>query len=78
MDLLPFNQTIDELVSKELLKQFADDYRLTFIAGKPISRIEYAVNLSLEVIEQAARNRVDLILIHHLNRELFKGSRFFV
>ncbi|MBY0095684.1 Nif3-like dinuclear metal center hexameric protein [Mesobacillus maritimus] len=65
MNLEQFETSIKKLFTKELLKEFDDDYGFTNKTNDSIKRIGYSTNLSIEVIEQAKDNHVDLILTHH-------------
>lgn len=65
MDNKQFWLSIEALFGKELLKKFAVDYGFTNRTDKEIRTVGYTVNLSLETIEQAVRNQVDLMITHH-------------
>jgi dinuclear metal center YbgI/SA1388 family protein len=66
MDLVQFNQSIKKLFKKELLEgYFEDDFGFTHMSNNNISKIGYCTNLSLETIEIAAKNNVDLMITHH-------------
>jgi len=65
MNLAQFDASIEKLFNKELLEEFNDDYGFTNKTNDSIKKIGYCTNLSLEVIEQAKNNQVDLIVTHH-------------
>jgi dinuclear metal center YbgI/SA1388 family protein len=65
MNITKFNATINELFSKELLEEFNDDYGFTNTSNNMIKTIGFSTNLSIEVIEQAKAEQVDLIITHH-------------
>jgi dinuclear metal center YbgI/SA1388 family protein len=65
MNLEQFETSIIKLFSKELLAEFTDDYGFTNKTNASIKRIGYSTNLSIDVIEQANKQNVDLLLTHH-------------
>ncbi len=65
LDLAQFEQLIRQLFDERLLQEFEDDFGFTYKAARPIKTIGYCTNISVEIIEQAANNHVDLILTHH-------------
>ncbi|SEN96293.1 dinuclear metal center protein, YbgI/SA1388 family [Mesobacillus persicus] len=65
MNLEQFEQHIKKLFAKELLEELDDDYGFTNKSKNSISTIGYATNLSIETIEKAAKNNVDLMVTHH-------------
>lgn len=65
MNLVQFEELIHALFSKELLEEFYDDYEFTYLTNKSITKIGYATNLSLETIDEAAENDIDLMITHH-------------
>jgi dinuclear metal center YbgI/SA1388 family protein len=75
VDIHTFKSTIQELFSKELPQFDEDEYGFTYIADRPITRIGYCTNLSMETIEKAARNNVDFLLTHHDAWSFIHGLR---
>ncbi|MGI2328476.1 Nif3-like dinuclear metal center hexameric protein [Planococcus sp. YIM B11945] len=75
MDLSQFERTIKALFNKDLLEEFDDDFGFTYKADKTISKVGYSTNLSLEVIEQAASQGVDLLITHHDAWDFIYGLR---
>ncbi len=65
MNIAKFNTTINELFPIELLEEFNDDYGFTNTSNDMIKTIGFSTNLSIEVIEQAKAEQVDLIITHH-------------
>ncbi|EIT87067.1 SMS protein [Fictibacillus macauensis ZFHKF-1] len=65
MNLQQFQQSISTLFPQQLLEDFTGDYGFTSKKNDCISTIGYCTNLSLEVMEQAAANNVDLLITHH-------------
>lgn len=75
MDLEQFENTIIKLFKKEFLDSFHDEYGFTNKTNNAISKVGYATNLSLETIEIAKRNNVDLIITHHDAWDFIYGLR---
>ena len=75
MDLDRFENTIKKLFNKKLLEAFDDDYGFTNQSNKTISTIGYATNLSIETIEKAIENNVDLMVTHHDAWDFLYGLR---
>ncbi|MEZ0481543.1 Nif3-like dinuclear metal center hexameric protein [Planococcus sp. SSTMD024] len=64
MKLSDFEKTIRQLFGEELLKE-DDEYGFTNISDGEIHKIGYATNLSLETVELAIAQGVDLMVTHH-------------
>ncbi|MEC3249771.1 Nif3-like dinuclear metal center hexameric protein [Bacillus cereus] len=75
MDLKRFEEIIKQLFTVELLEEFYDDYGFIHASNQSISKIGYATNISPELIEQAARHQVDLIITHHDAWDFIYGLR---
>lgn len=75
MDTRQFKEIITKLFPEKLLQEFADDYGFIYEANRSIQRIGYATNLSLEVIEDAHKSGVDLIVTHHDAWDFLHGLR---
>lgn len=75
MNLEQFQKSIEKLFDKRLLESFDDDYGFTNKSNNAISRIGYSTNLSIEVIEQAANNNIDLLVTHHDAWDFIFGLR---
>lgn len=76
MNIEHFNKAINILFKPELLEgYFEDDFGFTNISDKDIQKIGYSTNLSLEIIEQAAKNNVDLLITHHDAWDFIYGLR---
>ncbi|MCM3455160.1 Nif3-like dinuclear metal center hexameric protein [Heyndrickxia oleronia] len=65
MNLEQFQIQIKDLFGDELVKHEDDEYGYTFISKTSFSKIGYATNLTLETIQEAALNHVDLMITHH-------------
>ncbi|WP_404428483.1 Nif3-like dinuclear metal center hexameric protein [Sutcliffiella horikoshii] len=65
MDITKIKAIIIELFPKELLEEFYDDYGFNNTSNNMIKTIGFSTNLSIEVIEQARTEQVDLIITHH-------------
>ena len=74
MNLNEFEQTIKKLFGTELLEEH-DDYGFTNASNENIKKIGYATNLSLETVEKAIQNDVDLIVTHHDAWDFLYGLR---
>jgi putative NIF3 family GTP cyclohydrolase 1 type 2 len=75
MNLEQFEVTINRLFQKELLEEFADDYGFTNTSNNSISKIGYSTNLSIDTVEKAAENNVDLLITHHDAWDFIYGLR---
>lgn len=56
---------IDGLFDKSHLDEYKNETGIIFDSGKTISRIGYCTNLTLQTIELAKENSVDLMITHH-------------
>ncbi|WP_062237797.1 Nif3-like dinuclear metal center hexameric protein [Fictibacillus sp. FJAT-27399] len=75
MNLDRFEDTIKSLFPEELLSEFHNDYGFTSCVKNEIKRVGYCTNLSLEAIELAAAQNVDLLLTHHDAWDFLYGLR---
>jgi dinuclear metal center YbgI/SA1388 family protein len=75
MNLYQFEQLIKELFSEKLLHEFSDDYGFTNTSNNLVSIIGYATNISIDTIEEAAKNNVDLMITHHDAWEFIYGLK---
>lgn len=75
MNIEQFQQAIEQLFGAELLREFDEDYGFTNISNTAISKIGYSTNLSIEVIEKAAEEQVDLLITHHDAWDFIFGLR---
>lgn len=75
MNLEQFELSIKKLFCNDLLKVFEEDYGFTNLSNNLITTIGYSTNLSLEIIEKAAMNNVDLLLTHHDAWDFVYGLR---
>lgn len=75
MNLNKFEDSIKKLFSEELLEEFDDDYGFTNKTNDSINTVGYCTNLSIEVIEQANKNNVDLLVTHHDAWDFIFGLR---
>ncbi|QHE53360.1 Nif3-like dinuclear metal center hexameric protein [Pontibacillus sp. HMF3514] len=75
MELEQFEKLIESLFSKELLLEFYDDYGFTYKTNRSIINIGYATNLSLETIDEAIKNDIDLMITHHDAWDFLYGLR---
>jgi dinuclear metal center YbgI/SA1388 family protein len=75
MNLEQFEASIKKLFKKELLEEFDDDYGFTNKTNDSIKTVGYCTNLSIEVIEQANNNNVDLLVTHHDAWDFIFGLR---
>ena len=74
MNLNEFEQTVKKLFGTKLLEEH-DDYGFTNTSNNEIKKIGYATNLSLETVEKAIQNGVDLIVTHHDAWDFLYGLR---
>ena len=65
MNITQFNEHITSLFEEHLHKYGDDEYGFTHISKEEFHKIGYTTNLTLETIEEAYRNGVDMILTHH-------------
>ncbi|MBM7692161.1 putative NIF3 family GTP cyclohydrolase 1 type 2 [Peribacillus deserti] len=75
MNLNEFKVIITKLFNRELLEEFQDDYGFTNESNICISKIGYCTNLSIDTIEKAAENKVDLMITHHDAWDFIYGLR---
>ncbi|WP_456279397.1 Nif3-like dinuclear metal center hexameric protein [Bacillus sp. AK128] len=75
MNLERFEQHIKKLFDEKLLEELEDDYGFTNKSNNLISTIGYSTNLSIETIEKAAENNVDLMVTHHDAWDFIYGLR---
>ena len=69
-----FEKTIQQLFGEELLKE-GDEYGFTNTSEKEIRKIGYATNLSIETVEMAIAQGVDLMVTHHDAWDFIYGLR---
>ncbi|MGM0896516.1 MAG: Nif3-like dinuclear metal center hexameric protein [Bacillota bacterium] len=74
MKLKDFEKTIRHLFGEELLKE-ADEYGFTATSEGEIHKIGYSTNLSLETVEMAIAQGVDLVVTHHDAWDFIYGLR---
>jgi putative NIF3 family GTP cyclohydrolase 1 type 2 len=74
MKLSQFKKTIETLFPAELLAVH-DDFGWVSKIKDDVHRIGYCTNLSLEAIESAAKQNVDLLLTHHDAWDFLYGLR---
>ncbi|MEH7884289.1 Nif3-like dinuclear metal center hexameric protein [Bacillus sp. JJ1609] len=75
MNLEQFELSIKKLFLHDLLEVFNDDFGFTNRSNNSIKIIGYSTNLSIEIIEKAAENNVDLLLTHHDAWDFVYGLR---
>lgn len=75
MNLEQFEDSIKKLFHHDLLESLDDDFGFTNRSNNTISVIGYSTNLSIEIIEKAAENNVDLLLTHHDAWDFVYGLR---
>lgn len=75
MNLNQFEDSIKSLFPEALLSEFHDDYGFTSSVNNNIRTIGYCTNLSLESIELAASQNIDLLLTHHDAWDFIFGLR---
>jgi len=75
MKLEQFELSIKKLFHDDLLEEFHDDFGFTNRSNNSITVIGYSTNLSIEIIEEAAKNNVDLLLTHHDAWDFIYGLR---
>lgn len=75
VNLSQFEKTINGLFQKEMLEEFDDDYGFTNTTNNSIMKVGYSTNLSIETVERAAENNVDLIITHHDAWDFIYGLR---
>ena len=62
MNIKQFNEHITSLFGEHLHKYGDDEYGFTHISKDEFHKIGYTTNLTLETIEEAYRNGVDMIV----------------
>src|SRR6516225_7667425 len=72
MNIHQFNQNIEEIFGEHLHK-YGDQFGLTNVSNEEFSRIGYATNLTLETIEEAKKENVDMMITHHAAWEFLYG-----
>lgn len=65
MNITQFNEQITSLFEEHLHKYGDDEYGFTHISKDEFHKIGYTTNLTLETIEEAYKNGVDMIVTHH-------------
>ncbi|PEC22551.1 Nif3-like dinuclear metal center hexameric protein [Bacillus cereus] len=65
MNITQFKEHITSLFEEHLHKYGDDEYGFTHISKEEFHKIGYTTNLTLETIEEAYKNGVDMILTHH-------------
>lgn len=67
MNVRQFNKINESLFSQDCLSFFNDGIQFGFnnFIDKDIKRVGYAINLTIDIIEQAREQNIDLILTHH-------------
>lgn len=67
MNVRQFNTLNESLFDRKLLSFFNDGTQFGFnnFIDKDIKKVGFAINLTMDIIEQAHREGVDLILTHH-------------
>ncbi|MGH1284187.1 Nif3-like dinuclear metal center hexameric protein [Bacillus toyonensis] len=65
MNITQFNEHITSLFGEHLHKYGDDEYGYTHISKEEFHKIGYTTNLTLETIEEAYKNGVDMIVTHH-------------
>ncbi|MDM5189090.1 Nif3-like dinuclear metal center hexameric protein [Bacillus sp. DX4.1] len=65
MNIEQFNQSIEILFGEHLHKYGDDEYGFTNISKNKFNKIGYTTNLTIETIEEAKANQVDMIITHH-------------
>ncbi|WP_404335292.1 Nif3-like dinuclear metal center hexameric protein [Planococcus rifietoensis] len=74
MKLNDFEKTIQQLFGEELLKE-DDEYGFTNTSDREIHKIGYATNLSIETVEMAIAQGVELMVTHHDAWDFIYGLR---
>ncbi|MGE5396635.1 MAG: Nif3-like dinuclear metal center hexameric protein [Chitinophagales bacterium] len=75
MTINELNDYLINLFEADKRESFPGEFGLT-IKGRPtVNRVGYATNLTMETIEAAEKNNVDLILTHHDAWELIFGLK---
>ncbi|PGO26270.1 SMS protein [Bacillus cereus] len=65
MNITQFKEHITSLFEEHLNKYGDDEYGFTHISKEEFHKIGYTTNLTLETIEEAYQNGVDMIVTHH-------------
>ena len=66
---------MNSLFRTKNLKSFSEEVGVTYDSQKPISKIGYCTNLTLDSIEKAAKHGVDLLVTHHDAWEFIYGLK---
>ena len=74
MNIKDFEKTIQQLFGEKLLEE-EDEYGFTYTADKEIHKIGYATNLSVETLELAIAQGIDLMVTHHDAWDFIYGLR---
>ncbi|MGF9964306.1 Nif3-like dinuclear metal center hexameric protein [Bacillus rhizoplanae] len=72
MHIQQFKQYIEEIFGEHLHK-YGDQFGITNVSNEEFSRIGYATNLTLETIEEAKKENVDMMITHHAAWEFLYG-----
>ena len=65
MNITQFKEHITSLFEEHLNKYGDDEYGFTHLSKEEFHKIGYTTNLTLETIEEAYRNGVDMMVTHH-------------
>jgi dinuclear metal center YbgI/SA1388 family protein len=65
MDVLHIVEKIDKLFSVTNKEIYSSESGVTYNADKKVNKLGYCVNLTLETIEEARINGVDMMVTHH-------------
>ncbi|PGZ94932.1 SMS protein [Bacillus pseudomycoides] len=72
MNIQQFKVNIEEIFGEHLHK-YGDQFGITNVSNEKFNRIGYATNLTLETIEEAKKEKVDMMITHHAAWEFLYG-----
>jgi len=75
MNLVQFELAIKELFKKDILDEHEGDYGFLCNSNTKFSKIGYCTNLTIETIEEAIKNEIDLMITHHDAWDFMYGLR---
>lgn len=75
MNLDQFELAIKKLFKKEMLEEHEGDYGFLCTSNNSFSKVGYCTNLTPETIEEAVKNKVDLMITHHDAWDFIYGLR---
>jgi dinuclear metal center YbgI/SA1388 family protein len=75
MNLEQFELAIKKLFKKEMLDEHEGDYGFLCTSNTSFSKVGYCTNLTIETIDEAVTNEIDLMITHHDAWDFIYGLR---